>query len=139
MTSEASGKPTPTLQKVCILLGGICFTLPCIFVSFHLHFYEASAAVYHEQVHTAFLTAWELWGLNAALGIVGGALMDYRHPWVSAFSGLVTALAMTGFAFLYLFWRDSIYNYEIVLMIILGSIPGIVLNAFLRDKYVYHR
>lgn len=140
MNSDEPLKPTSTLQTIGILLGGLCFIFPCLLVSSHLEFYDAATTVYRQKINTEpSFTTLQLWGLNAVLGMVGGALMDYKHPFISGFSGMIVTLGMTAAAFGYLFWRESIYTFEILVMTILGGIPGIFLNAILRDKYVYYK
>ena len=74
---------------------------------------------------------------NAVLGLSGGVLLDYRYTWASLAGGFMSAAGVTAVTMLYVSWRDSISNYEILIPLFIGLIPGFWAYRFVLEK-VYH-
>lgn len=71
---------------------------------------------------------------NSVLGLAGGALIDFRRLWASLAGGFMAAAGITALTLLYVSWRSSILNAEILIPLFVGIIPGVVTYNFLREK-----
>lgn len=134
MTVETKFKAADTLQKIGIIIGSLCFICACVFViMLYLGFEKESTtpSVYSSKI----LDTQQLFLLNGGLGLLGGFLLNFRRPIISAISGLVTSLGITGFTLLYSSWREEIFNFEIIIMLGIGLIPGVMLYNFLNKKF----
>ncbi len=71
---------------------------------------------------------------NAVFGLAGGALMDFQRLWASLAGGFMAAVGITAITLLYVSWRSSILNFEVLIPLFLGIIPGVVTYNFLSEK-----
>jgi hypothetical protein len=75
-----------------------------------------------------------VWLVNLACGLVGGLLLYWRRPVVAVVTGLVAAAGITAWSYAYLSWRESIINYEILVLLIVGLLPAVAVHGFLDDR-----
>jgi hypothetical protein len=132
LTVDAKFKKATTLQKVLIIIGCLCFITAGVFVITHLGFVPST---HHSKTANPFLTTEELWLINAGLGLFGGVLLNFKQPIISALSGLLAGLGITGFGIVYVSWRDSLVNVEMLLVLGIGVLPGVFVYSFLLRKY----
>jgi hypothetical protein len=132
MTVEEKFKKATALQKVLIIIGCLCFITTGVFVISHLGF---APSMHNNKTVYPFLTDEQLWLINAGSGLLGGILLNYKQPFISALSGLIAGLGITGFGILYASWRDSLANVEMLLVLGIGVLPGVFVYSFLVRKY----
>lgn len=127
-------KKASTKDKAFIIIGSLCFLVACVLAMVHCGFMVKTGGGNPSAVYPQLLPGYQIWIVNAALGTIGGALLDYKRMAVAAVSGMVASLSMTGFTMLYLSWRESVANFETLIIIIVGVIPGAWLYSFLKRK-----
>ncbi len=77
-----------------------------------------------------------LWLVNAGFGIIGGILLNYRKFLVTMFSGLMASMAITGVTLLYVSWRESILNIELLIPLAAGVVIwGLFFNGLNKLFY----
>lgn len=120
-------------EKVLMIVGGLCFVSQGAFLILHLGFVDES--IHHGGEAPQFLSRANLWYLHIGLGILGGILLDVRSPLTAAFAGMVAAIAITGTGLLYLSWRESILNVELIIPLLAGLLTGVPLNSALKNLF----
>lgn len=76
-----------------------------------------------------------LWLINIGFGLIGGVLINYKRIFASAVSGLLTTVAITGSTLLYISFRTTILNYEMLVPLSIGAIVGGMTYNFIISKF----
>ncbi len=118
------------MKTVLQLLGMGCFIL-VIIISIDFAGFEAHRIANKKVLITSLPM---LYGAAAGLGMVGSLLMSAKM-WKAALpAGLVTSLVMVAFTLFYLSFRASFWNYEILVIALVGMIPYIIIFGYLSEK-----
>lgn len=129
MAVDTKFKEANTPQKITAIIGCLLFINAWVMVlMLYLGFGKANTT----SVEMKVFDTQQIFLLNTAQGLLGGALMNYKRPFISAISGMVAALGITGFTILYASWRESILTVESLFMLGIGIIPGVALYNFLN-------
>ncbi len=123
-------QPTPTekvylekntFDKFLFIIGTMCFICSSIIALIYQGFFSGNV----QQVKFNLIPdAQTLWMASAALGLAGGALMNYKKFLAAIPAGLAASLFMTDFTLFYISFRNSIMNFEILLPLFLGFLVG---------------
>ena len=108
-------------EKFLVVLGAFFFLLTFALTFTQTGFQLDRNAV--TPIENVFTTT-ELWIVNISSGTIGGFLLRYKNHLIAAIGGALIAAGITGFTFLYLGFRESIYVAEIFLPLVIGVIPG---------------
>lgn len=76
-----------------------------------------------------------LWLVNIGFGLIGGVLINYRRIIASAVSGLISSVVITGSTLLYISFRTTILNYELLIPLFIGAIAGGITYNFIISKF----
>lgn len=118
------------MEKIIRGIGFLCFIALPITVMFYLGFRERpevkDVVILFPDLKTVII-------YNTILGLVGGLFLTYfQKPLDAILRSLMVTIFLTSFAYLYMFWRRSIINYEILIMY-LPAIPAMFLYEFLAE------
>ncbi len=126
---EAAPSPKiSTREKILFLIGLVLLVFCAMNVMIALGFLERHGSTAPPRWMG---TEW-VWIVNGACGIIAVVLMQPRKPFRMAIVGLVAGAGITGFSYLYLFWRTSMINYEVMVMLIVGALPAIAVHGLLN-------
>lgn len=120
-------------DKVLAIIGGVCFILACVAVII----YSGFTSQPQQEIKVVLIPDLEtLWIFNAAMGLLGGALINYKKFLAAIPAGLAASLFMTDFTLFYVSFRSSIYNFEILIPLFLAFLVGVgVYKVFYRLIY----
>lgn len=135
-------QPTPTekfylqkskLDRVLFILGALCFiTIGVLTITYSGFTTRPEAEIKVVLIPDEKI----LWTINCLLGVLGGALVDYRKFLASVPGGLATSLTITGFTLAYISFRETLISIEILLPLFVGAVTGaLVYNLLLRLFY----
>lgn len=130
---EEKMKENSCMENVMLGAGGLCFVVMAVFVMLHLGFMDENVRNIDKPIQ--FLSRNALWYLHIGLGLVGGILLDFRNPLIAAFSGMAAAVALTGSALLYLGWRDTILQVELIVPMLVALFVGVPINHALKRLF----
>jgi hypothetical protein len=75
-----------------------------------------------------------LYAVGAILGLLGSLLLSHKM-WKAAMpAGLASGLTLVAFTLFYLSFRETFWNYEMLLILFVGTIPYIMIFGFLSEK-----
>jgi hypothetical protein len=77
-----------------------------------------------------------LWILTICFGAAGGLILKPKKFMATIPSGIVSACGVTGSVLLYLSFRKSIYQAELVIPLLIGIFPGMIVYP-LFHKLIY--
>ena len=118
-------------EKVLFGLGAMFFILAFAFTLFQTGFQLDSNA---KTPPVKFFTYNELWIVNIALGAVGGFIMRPKNHIISILCGVLITVCITWFTYQYLYWRDSAYIVEIIILLPIEVIPGLHLYKYICKR-----
>lgn len=122
-----------TVNKIMVIVGCMCLIATCVLAITYMGFYDRPDIEIKVVLIPDALT---LWLVNAGFGLIGGILINYKKFLASMVAGVFTAMVITGITLLYVSWRTSIINYELLIPLFIGAISGgAVFN--LLDKLIY--
>ncbi len=118
------------MRTILQLLGFGCFIL-IVIVSIDFAGFEA----HHISNKRVLITDRNiLYGVGAGLGLLGSLLLSAK-TWKAALpAGIVTGLVFVAFTLFYLSFRSKFWNYEILLILLVGAIPYTMIYGFLSEK-----
>lgn len=120
-------------DKILFMIGAVGFITTAVLTLTYLGF---SVVPKYPVKHTMIPDEQTLWVIAAGLGILGGALMNYRKLLASIPGGLAANVSITGITFAYFSFRETISSYEILIPFFLGSLVGAgVYNLLYRIIY----
>jgi hypothetical protein len=122
-----------TVNKIMIIIGCMCIITTCVLAITYMGFYDRPDI----EIKVVLIPDAEtLWLVNAGFGLIGGILINYKKFLASMISGVLTALVITGITLLYVSWRTTIINYELLIPLFIGAISGGAVFNIL-DKLIY--
>jgi len=110
------------IEKALAVIGALCFITSCVLV---ITFSGFTTQPQHEVKVVIIPDLEALWIVNAILGVIGGALINYKKFLAAIPSGLAAVLVMTDFTLFYISFRDSIMSFEILLPLFLAFLAGV--------------
>lgn len=121
------------LDRILAIIGFLCFITTCVLSITYMGFFNKPDI----EVKVVLIPdAATLWLVNAGFGIVGGALLHYRRLLTSIPSGLMAAMAITGSTLLYVSWRTTVLNIELLIPLAAGAIAwGFFFNGLNKLFY----
>ncbi|MCE1165480.1 MAG: hypothetical protein LWX07_08785 [Bacteroidetes bacterium] len=121
------------LNRVLAIIGFLCFITTCVLAITYMGFFNDP----NIKVKVVLIPdAATLWLVNAGFGIIGGALLQYSRLLTSIPAGLMTAMAITGTSLLYVSWRSSILNIELLIPLAIGAfVWGFFFNGLSKLFY----
>ncbi|HWQ81604.1 MAG TPA: hypothetical protein VN514_04985 [Ignavibacteria bacterium] len=122
-----------TLNKILSIIGFLCFITACVLSITYMGFFNQPDM----EIKVVLIPdAGTLWLVNAGFGIIGGILLNYRKFLVTMFSGLMASMAITGVTLLYVSWRESILNIELLIPLAAGVVIwGLFFNGLNKLFY----
>lgn len=125
-----------TLNKVIAGLGFLLLIATCVlsitYMGFTTHPKTAVKVVLIPNLQI-------LWIVNILFGLIGGVLINYRRIVASAIAGLITTVVITASTILYVSFRSTILNYEMLIPLSVGAVAGsivynLIVSKFYKDK-----
>ncbi len=105
-------------------------TVPPIVLAMH----EAAFVIAHDKIPPL---GWDIaLGVAAIFGAVAGlmAVPGQGEPLPAAVVGVAAATGIYGASYGYLYWRETIWNIELAIPLVVGVIPAVVLFAILYAR-----
>ncbi len=121
------------VNRVLAIIGFLCFITPSVLSLTYMGFYNKP----NIEIKVVLIPdAATLWLVNAGFGIIGGAMLAYRNFLSAIPSGLMTSMAITGATLLYVSWRTTVLNIEILIPLAVGAfVWGIFFNGLNKLFY----
>jgi hypothetical protein len=121
-----------TFNKILAALGFLLLIATCVlsmtYMGFTTHPKTAVKVVLIPNIQI-------LWLVNIGFGLIGGVLINYKRIIASAVSGLITSVVITGSTLLYISFRTTILNYEMLVPLSIGAIAGGMTYNFIISKF----
>lgn len=114
------------------LLGLGLLLTTCVFALVYSGF---STHPHVKPKYVLFPDAQTLWFYNLILGAIGGILVDMENTWAAMLAGIVTSVTMTSVTLVYVSWRESVLNIEMLIPIAFGTVAGVAAYQFFMDKF----
>ncbi len=73
---------------------------------------------------------------NVVLGILGGLFLEHKRALASIPAGTVFTVSSTIITFIYVSWRNTIFNFEFLFPIFLSAIPAFMALKFLLKRFI---
>ncbi|MGV8019057.1 MAG: hypothetical protein AB2L26_12885 [Ignavibacteria bacterium] len=120
-------------NRILPILGFLCFVTTCaLSLTFMCFFNKPDIEVKVVLIPDAMT----LWLVNAVFGILGGVLLQYKKILSALPSGLMAAMVITDSTLLYVSWRSTILNIEMLIPLAAGAFTwGIFFNGLNRMFY----
>jgi hypothetical protein len=113
-------------------IGFACFILIVVVSISYAGFAEKGHHIPHKRELITDTTT--LYAVGAVLGLLGSLLLSHK-TWKAAMpAGLVSGLTLVAFTLFYLGFRETFWNYEMLLILFVGTIPYIMIFSFLSEK-----